>query len=86
MLACMPMKYVYILRSIGFPDRRYIGLADDLKRRVEEHNAGAASHTSKYKPWHVETYVAFTDEAKAVEFEQYLKSGSGKAFARRRFG
>jgi predicted GIY-YIG superfamily endonuclease len=44
----------------------------------------AVLHTSKYKPWELITYLAFSDESKAVEFEQYLKSGSGHAFASKR--
>jgi hypothetical protein len=42
-------------------------------------------HTSKFKPWTIETAVAFRDQAKAVAFEHYLKSGSGREFARRHF-
>jgi putative endonuclease len=30
------------------------------------------------------TYVAFDDELRAREFEYYLKSGSGRAFANKR--
>jgi predicted GIY-YIG superfamily endonuclease len=41
-------------------------------------------HTAKYKPWKLITYMAFADERKAREFEHYLKSGSGKAFANKR--
>jgi len=42
-------------------------------------------HTSKYKPWKLIGYHAFTDKRRAQEFEYYLKSGSGKAFANKRF-
>lgn len=78
------MKYVYILRSIDFPDRYYTGLTGDLEKRLKTHNAGQVFHTSKYKPWRIETFVAFTDNQKAITFERYLKSGSGRAFAKRR--
>ena len=78
------MNYVYILQSIDFPDRTYVGLADDLRKRLAAHNAGQSSHTSKFKPWRLITYVAFSDKAKAVAFERYLKSGSGQAFAKKR--
>ena len=56
----------------------------DLKQRLAEHNAGKSVHTSKYGPWKLVTYVAFSDEQKAEAFERYLKSGSGHAFARKR--
>jgi putative endonuclease len=78
------MFYVYLLQSEGNPDQRYIGLTTDLKRRFTEHNAGKAVHTSKFLPWRLVTYVAFSDQAKATAFERYLKSGSGHAFARKR--
>jgi putative endonuclease len=69
------MKYVYILQSeIG--DHFYVGITDDLRQRLKTHNAGHVSHTSKFKPWHLKTYLAFSDEKSAFEFEKYLKSGS----------
>jgi putative endonuclease len=78
------MHYVYILRSISFPDRHYTGITGDLLRRLAKHNAGEVPHTSKYKPWQIKTYVAFSDEKQAFAFEKYLKSPSGRAFAKKR--
>ena len=78
------MKYVYILTSCGFPDRHYIGVTGDLRARLAKHNAREVPHTSKYAPWAVKTYIAFSDESQAFEFEKYLKSGSGRAFAKKR--
>ena len=78
------MQYVYLLQSETFPDRRYVGVTSDLKRRLAEHNAKKSLHTSKYAPWRLVTYIAFSDQQKADLFERYLKSGSGHAFARRR--
>ncbi len=76
--------YVYLLRSETDPERTYVGFTSDLKQRLADHNAGKSKHTSKYRPWIVETYLAFSDEKKAREFERYLKSSSGIAFARKR--
>lgn len=76
---------MYILRSVSKPGQRYFGITSDLKQRLEYHNAGRCPHTSKFMPWKVETYVAFSDERKAFEFEKYLKTGSGREFSRRRF-
>jgi putative endonuclease len=78
------MHYVYLLESQSVPGQRYVGLTADLKRRLADHNAGRSPHTSKYLPWRLITYVAFSDEAKAIGFERYLKSGSGHAFANKR--
>lgn len=79
------MRYVYLLQSKSSPGQRYVGITSDLKRRLADHNAQRSSHTSKYVPWRLVTYVAFSDEEKAEIFERYLKSGSGHAFAKKRF-
>jgi putative endonuclease len=77
------MKYVYIPQSVARADRYHVGFTDDLRARLSRHNAGEVPHTAKYRPWKLETCVAFSDETKAVAFERYLKSGSGRAFAKR---
>ena len=79
------MFYVYILQSSGERERFYQGVTRDLKARLDLHNAGHVSHTSKFKPWTIKNYFAFEDEQKAYAFERYLKSGSGRAFAKRHF-
>ncbi|MGE0668902.1 MAG: GIY-YIG nuclease family protein [Sphingomonadales bacterium] len=78
------MKFVYMLRSETDPDRYYVGITGDLDDRLARHNAGEVPHTSKYRPWRLVTYVAFSDEARAFAFEKYLKSASGRAFAKKR--
>jgi len=80
------MFYAYILESVALCGEFYRGHTDDLKRRLAEHNAGRCPHTSKFKPWKVKFYAAFETLEKAQEFEAYLKSGSGHAFAKRHFG
>lgn len=45
---------------------------------------GKSSHNSKYCPWRLVTYVAFSSRAKASALETYLKSGSGHTFAKKR--
>ena len=79
------MKYVYILRSKNNPERHYVGVALDLKRRLSEHNEGQSVHTRKFAPWELACYFAFTEHDKADKFETYLKSGSGRAFAKGHF-
>jgi putative endonuclease len=79
------MVYVYILQSILNTDHFYIGACDDLKSRLKEHNAGEVFHTAKFKPWILKNYFAFLDRKKAYAFEKYLKSGSGRTFAKRHF-
>lgn len=76
--------YVYTLESRGEPDRFYVGLTDDLAARLAKHNAGGVPHTAKCRPWRIKTAVAFCDRARAAAFERYLKSASGRAFAKKR--
>jgi predicted GIY-YIG superfamily endonuclease len=78
------MHYVYLIKSTGAPAPRYVGVTVDLKRRIDEHNSGKSAHTSKFRPWHLVTYIAFSNQGKAEAFERYLKSGSGHAFANKR--
>lgn len=78
------MRYVYILRSKDDPERHYVGITADLRSRLQRHNAGDVTHTAKYAPWTIKTYIAFSDEERAFAFEKYLKSPSGRAFARKR--
>jgi putative endonuclease len=77
--------YVYILVSETNEIVHYTGLTRDLEKRLLEHNQGKSPHTARNRPWRIETAVAFRSEEKAREFERYLKSGSGREFARRRF-
>ena len=78
------MTYVYLIVSESNPKQRYIGLTDDLRQRIHDHNAGRSLHTSKFCPWKLVTYLAFSERETAVAFERYLKSGSGNAFANKR--
>ncbi|HMA57989.1 MAG TPA: GIY-YIG nuclease family protein [Pseudolabrys sp.] len=77
------MKYVYILQSKN-SDHFYVGITDDLRARLVKHNAGEVLHTSKYLPWRLKTYIAFSNPRQAFHFEKYLKSPSGRAFSKKR--
>ncbi|HOB32376.1 MAG TPA: GIY-YIG nuclease family protein [Verrucomicrobiota bacterium] len=80
----MEFYYVYILQSLSFQDCYYTGLTEDLGERLRKHNEGAVPHTRKFKPWRIKTAIAFTDRSRAAAFERYLKTSSGRAFARKR--
>ena len=77
------MNYVYILQSISDPDQFYTGLCKDVERRLAAHNAGQSPHTAKYGPWKLLSFHYFERSESAAMFERYLKSGSGRAFARK---
>ena len=78
------MHYVYLIESAAVPGQRYVGVTSDLKLRLQDHNAGKSTHTAKFRPWRLATYIAFSSRTKAEAFERYLKSGSGHAFAKKR--
>ena len=77
--------YVYILVSESDQSRHYTGLTKDLDSRLKAHNNGQVPHTAKFRPWRIETAIAFRSREKAAEFETYLKSHAGRAFAAKHF-
>ena len=75
-------SYVYFL-ELSNRDI-YVGSTDNLRRRFASHQQGHVVSTSKYLPAVLRSYVAIADEVTARRLERYFKSGSGKAFAKRR--
>lgn len=78
-------RIVYIIRSAAAPNHRYVGLTNDLGERLAWHNEGPSGYTTSYRPWSIVVSLEFPNERMAVRFEKYLKSGSGRAFAKRHF-
>jgi len=78
------MHYAYILQSISQPERFYYGSTADLRKRLAVHNAGGNISTIPYRPWMLAWYGGFPTKQTAANFERYLKTASGKAFARKR--
>ena len=78
------MYHVYIIQSLNYPDQIYVGCTTDLNKRLSNHNSGTTFHTNKYAPWKLTVYVSFDNKDKAYAFEEYLKSGSGRAFRDKR--
>ena len=81
----MQHHHVYILESLVEPGRFYTGFTDlAVEQRLAYHNAGKVPHTANARPWRIKTYIAFSDRDRALHFERYLKSHSGRAFAAKR--
>jgi predicted GIY-YIG superfamily endonuclease len=80
-----PKRFVYILKSIRSPGQYYVGATSDPTSRLEAHNAGLSSHTARHRPWRNLVVIEFDEEEPALRFERYLKTGSGREFARRHF-
>ncbi|MFA6535749.1 MAG: GIY-YIG nuclease family protein [Candidatus Babeliales bacterium] len=79
------MHYVYLIKSIKNPNQTYVGNTVNLKQRLATHNSGGSIHTADFRPWELVVFMGFKNKLKATAFEKYLKSGSGRAFAAKRF-
>jgi predicted GIY-YIG superfamily endonuclease len=80
-----PRRFVYIIKSLVVPDEYYVGVTSDMDLRLRAHNEGLSGHTARHRPWRRLVVIEFDEEEAAVKFEQYLKTGSGREFARRHF-
>jgi putative endonuclease len=76
---------VYILKSAHDPPHYYVGVTAAPSDRLADHNSGRCFHTSRHRPWALHVTISFAAEGTALRFERYLKSGSGREFARRHF-
>ena len=77
------MWYVYFLKLSN--DNVYVGSTDDLRRRMTSHERGQVTSTKKYLPLNLKSYIAVQTGENARQLEKYFKSGSGKAFSKKRF-
>lgn len=75
------MWHVYILKCSD--ESNYTGCTNNLENRLKRHNSGQVRYTQNRLPVEVVTYITFPDKYKAFNLEKYLKSGSGRAFAKR---
>lgn len=79
------MFYVYFIRSIKDPSRRYVGFTINVQKRLAQHNAETgAIFTAQYAPWELVACVSFNNKLKAIEFEKYMKTGSGQTLANKK--
>ncbi|MDP3874942.1 MAG: GIY-YIG nuclease family protein [bacterium] len=76
------MFKVYILQSLK-DNSFYTGLTENLLQRLKDHNSGSSSYFNTKRPYKLVWYCVFKDKPKAIQFEKYLKNGSGFAFVRK---
>ncbi|RPI07368.1 MAG: GIY-YIG nuclease family protein [Zetaproteobacteria bacterium] len=65
--------------------KSYVGLTSAVSDRLDTHNSGGSVHTRHDRPWQLVVSLEFAHAESAVAFERYLKTGSGRAFAKRHF-
>jgi putative endonuclease len=80
----MQFFYVFLLQSKSSLDHYYVGFTEDLAQRLKEHNDGKLPNTARFCPWQIKSAHAFRGKGRALAFEKYLKSASGRAFATKR--
>jgi predicted GIY-YIG superfamily endonuclease len=78
-------RIVYVIRSDVDPARHYVGRTSNVRDRLEWHNHGPSGYTVHHRPWSIVVSIEFANEIAVVHFEKYLKSGSGRVFAKRHF-
>ena len=76
------MYYVYCVITVDH--KLYIGSTRDLRRRMDEHNSGKSKYLIGKLPVKLDFYISVKTEEKARELEKYFKTGSGRAFLRKR--
>jgi len=76
--------YVYLIKS-KTDGKIYAGFTTNIDNRMEQHNSGNSGYTKGKGIWELVWYSSFETRDKALAFEKYIKSGSGYAFARKRF-
>ncbi len=76
------MWYVYFLELAN--GDIYVGSTNDLKRRFTSHQDGQVTSTKGHLPLRLKSYIAVESQLVARRLEQYFKSGSGKALAKKR--
>lgn len=70
---------LYVVKSLN-DNFRYVGITDNLNRRLIEHNNGKTKSTSPYRPFkliYTEEHKTYTEARKR---EIFLKSGQGRKF------
>ncbi len=79
------MKYfAYLLKSENYA-KSYVGITNDLKRRLLEHNSGKNLYTRRHLPWKMIYHEEYDNLGEARKREKYLKSASGRRFLRKIF-
>jgi len=73
------MIFIYVIKS-RVKKFRYVGITNDLNRRVFEHNSAKNKSTAPYVPFDLKLKEEYADYSEARKREVFLKSGQGRKF------
>jgi putative endonuclease len=73
------MITLYVIRSIT-DNFRYVGITNDLERRLKQHSAGLNKSTRLHKPFKLVFSEEYKNYKEARKREIFLKSGVGRKF------
>jgi putative endonuclease len=73
--------FLYALRNT-LNKEIYVGISQDVAKRLKEHNGGKNRYTKAFIPWLVFYVEPYPDYASARIREKYFKNASGKKYLR----
>ena len=73
------MYYVYAIKSLS-RNYIYVGLTNNLERRLNQHQKGQNKTTRPFRPFSILLTESYSSRQDARNREIYLKSGTGKEF------
>jgi putative endonuclease len=71
------MYHVYILLNEA-GTRTYTGVADDVNKRLADHNAGRVKSSHPYRPYKILRTESFATLSEARQKEKFYKSTTGR--------
>ena len=74
--------FVYAIKSLS-KNYIYVGLTNNLERRIQEQNSGRGRSTKSYAPFRLIYSEKIGARIEARKREKYLKSGIGKEFLKK---
>jgi putative endonuclease len=73
------MYIVYVLKSKHF-SKSYVGITDNVERRLLQHNSSHNFYTKKFAPWILLHKEEYKNRIEARIREKYLKSATGRRY------
>lgn len=78
------LYFVHILKSLS-SKKSYVGVSNDITRRLTEHNSGKNFYTKRHLPWKIAHLEEFGNFKEAREREMWFKTTSGRRFLKKIF-